>query len=108
MDRPEYVRIKPSDIPQEFVEKYNLTKLVQNRCIYFDILRGCYGLPQSGRLANDLICTQLEKAGYYKASTTPDIWRHKWRPIQFFSIEDDFGIKYVEKQHALHLIKILE
>ena len=39
---------------------------------------------------------------------TPGLWRHKWRSIQFLLILDNFGIKYVGKQHALHLLKILE
>ena len=108
MEQSEYVRIKLSDIPQEFIEEYNLTRSVQNGWIYFEILRGCYGLPQWGRLANDLLHTRLEKAGYYEAATTPGLWSHKWRPIQFVLIVDDLGIKYVGKHHALHLIKILE
>ena len=45
MDRPEYVRIKHLDIPQEFIEEYNLMQLFQNGWIYFEILRGSYGLP---------------------------------------------------------------
>ena len=40
MDCPEYVRIKLSDITQEFIEEYNLTPLVQKVWIYFDILHG--------------------------------------------------------------------
>ena len=55
MDRPDYVGIKLSYITQEFIEEYNLTQLAQNRWIYFEILRGFYGLPQSGRLVNDLL-----------------------------------------------------
>ena len=62
MERSEYVRIKLSDIPQEFIEEYDLTKTAQNGWIYFEILRGCYGLLQSGRLANNLLRTRLEKA----------------------------------------------
>ena len=108
MEQSEYVRIKLSDIPPEFIEEYNITQSVQNGWIYFGILRGCYGLPQSGRIANDLLRTCLEKAGYYEAATTPGVWIHKWRPIQFVLIVDDFGIEYVGKQHALHLPKILE
>ena len=102
------MRIKLSDITQEFIEEYNITQLVQNGWIYFEILRDCYGLPQSGRLANELLRTRPEKAGYYEAATTPGIWCHKWRPIQFVLIVDDFGIKYVGKQHTLHLLKIVE
>ena len=95
MEQSKYVRIKLSDIPQEFIEEYNLTQSVQNGWIYFEILRGCYGLPQSGRLANDLLRTSLDKARYYEAATTPGLWIHKCRPIQFFLIVDDFSIKYV-------------
>ena len=80
MERSEHVRIKLSDIPTECIEEYNLTQSVQNEWIYFEILRGYYGLPQSGILANDLLRTHIEKAGYYKVATTPDLWSHKWRP----------------------------
>ena len=73
MDRSKYVRIKLSDIPQELIEEYDLTQAVQNGWIYFDILRGCYGLPQSGGLVNDLLRTRLEKAGYCKSATTPGL-----------------------------------
>ena len=48
MERSEYVRIKLSDIPQEFIKEYDLIQVVQNGWIYFEILRGCYGLPQLG------------------------------------------------------------
>ena len=108
MDQPEYVRIKLSDISQKFIEEYNFTQLVQNGWIYFDILRGWYGLPQPGRISNDLLCKHLEKSGYFEAATTPGLWRHKWRLIQDVLIVDDFGIKYVRNLHALHLLKILE
>ena len=64
MERSEYVRIKLSYIPPEFIEEYNLTQSVQNRWVYFEILRGCYVLPQSGILANDLLRTRVEKAVY--------------------------------------------
>ena len=40
MEQSEYVRIKLSDIPQEFIEEYNLTQSVQNGCIYIEILQG--------------------------------------------------------------------
>ena len=59
MDRSDYVRIKLLDIPQELIEENNLSKAVQNGWIYFEILRGCYGLPQSIRLTNDLLRTRL-------------------------------------------------
>jgi len=108
MERSEYVRIKLSDIPQEVIDEYNLLPFVHNGWVYYEIVRGCYGLPQSGKLANDLLRKRLEKAGYYEGATTPGLWKHKWRPVQFVLIVDDFGIEYVGEQHARHLLNVLE
>ena len=73
MDRSEYARIKLSVIPQKIIDEYNLLDYEHNGWIYFDIARGCYGLPQSGRLANDLLCKRLNTEGYVEASTTPGL-----------------------------------
>ena len=108
MKQSEYVHIKQSDIPPGFIEEYNLPQSVQNGWIVFVNLRGFYGLPQSGRLANELLRKRLEKVGYYELATSLGIWSHKWRSIQFVLTVDDFGIGYVGKQHALHLLNILE
>ena len=108
MDRSEYVKIKIDDIPQEFIQEYDLLPMVHQGWVYFEIVRGCYGLPQSGCLANDLLRTRLKKAGYFETATTPELWKHSWRPIQFCLIVDDFGIKYVGERHAHHLQKILQ
>ena len=108
MERSEYVRIKLLDIPQKLIEEYDLTKAAQNGWIYFEILCICYGLPQSGRLANDLLHTRLKKAGYYEAATTPGLLRHKWRLVQFVLLVDNLGTEYVGKEHALHLLKTLK
>ena len=75
--------------------------------MYFEIQRGVYGLPQSGMLSNKILEQRLNKAGYYQFPTTPGLWRHKWRPILFCLIVNDFGIEYVDKRHADHLRDIL-
>jgi hypothetical protein len=46
----------------------------QNGWIYFKIHCECCGLPQAGILANNLLSRQLEKEGYYKATTTLGLW----------------------------------
>ena len=61
MDRSEYARIKIEDIPEDFIKEYNLLPMVHNGWIYFEIVRGCYGLPQSGMLSNNLLRTHLNK-----------------------------------------------
>ncbi len=74
---PEYVCIQITDIPKEFILEYGLAgKEDHNRWIYFEIQHGYYGLPQAGILANNLLCGHLEKKGYYKAATTPGLWKH--------------------------------
>ena len=75
----------------------------KNGWIYFEIRHGCYGLPQAGKLANNQLCERLEASGYYKAATTPGLWKHKWRPILFPLIVDDFGVEYVGMEHFNHL-----
>ena len=36
------------------------------------------------------------------------MWSHKTHPIQFTLVVDDFGVKYVGKEHAMHLKSVLE
>jgi len=108
LDRPEYVRIQISIIPQEFIDKYNLTEYVHDGWVYFEITNGVYGLKQTGKLANDLLTEWLAAHGYYQCPTTAGLWRHKWRPILFILIVDNFGIQYQGKRHADHLLTALQ
>ena len=59
LDRPEYMRIPIELIPQEFIDAKNLAdkiKMVNGvGYIYMKIIRGIYGLPQAGVLANKLL-----------------------------------------------------
>ena len=71
------------------------------------IWRAIYGLPQAGMLANKQLGEYLAPAGYYEDPHIPGLWRHVTRPIQFLLVVLDFGIKYVGKEHADHLISTL-
>ena len=82
MDRSGYVKIKINDILTEFIDECNLQAVTHNRLVYFEIVRGCYGLPNSGKLANDSLCTRLNKGGYSEAATTLELYKHTWLPIQ--------------------------
>ena len=64
LNRPEYVRIKFSDIPQDFVDEYNLLAFVRYGWVYFQINRGVYGLPQSSIISNNLLEKRLAEYGY--------------------------------------------
>ncbi len=77
MPNPEYVCIKIADIPNKFIKEYNLAGTNRNGWIYFEICQGCYGLPQAGILANDLLCSRLVAEGFYEAAFTSGLWHHK-------------------------------
>ena len=55
LDHPEYVCIKLSDIPQDFIHEYDRLDSVRDDWVYFEINRGVYRLPQLGILANKLL-----------------------------------------------------
>ena len=67
-----------------------------------------YSLPQSGLLASELLEKRLNKRGYQQSKLVPGFWKHKWQSIQFTLVVDDFGVKYMGKEHALHLKQTLE
>ena len=108
MDRFEYTKLKLSDPPEDFVTLYNLvSKVDKNGFVYLEIRRGMYGLPQAGILAQQILEKQLNSKGYSQDSLVPGLWTHSWRPITFTLCVNDFGVKYVGKQHTYHLIAIL-
>ena len=108
LDRYEYMQIKADLVPEEFKQLYNLHDKIHNGFIYMEICRGCFGLPQSGILANKLLKKRLAKHGYFESPHTSGLWKHVSRPVHFTLVVDDFGIKYVEEDHLNHLIKALE
>ena len=109
MKEYEYIKIHLSKIPDEIIEKYELkSKADEEGFVYIEIRRGMYGLKQSGRIANEQLQAKLAKHGYYPTTTTSGLWKHKNRPIQFALVVDDFGVKYVGKEHAQHLIQALK
>ena len=109
LKRPEFIRMKMSDIPEEIIAEYKLNDIVTaDGSIYIQANRGMYGLPQSGLLANELLEKRLNKRGYHQSKLVPGLWKHTWRPVQFTLVVDDFGVKYVGKEHAMHLKQTLE
>ena len=108
LDRFEYRHIPIKLIPKEFIEAYNLYPLVHRNHVYMQIERGMYGLPQAGILANKLLRKRLAPHGYYEAKHTPGLWKHTTHPVQFTLVVDGFGVKYVGKQYADHLLNALQ
>jgi hypothetical protein len=108
MDSFEYMRIPIKLIPQEIIVQYNLLQLVSDGHVYIEVQKGIYGLPQAGILANQCIAGRLAIHGYHQTKFTPGLRRHVTRPIQYTLVVNDFGVQYVGKEYAQHLIDALE
>lgn len=108
LKRPEYGRVKMSDIPDEIINEYKLHEKAVDGWVYFKVMRGMYGLPQAGSNSHDELEKRLNKEGYFKSHLVPALWKHKTRPTQFVLIVDDFGIKYFSKDDLDHLADTLK
>jgi hypothetical protein len=64
LHRPEFIRMKLSDIPDEIINEYKLrNKTTPSGSIYIVAYHGIYGLPQSGLIANKLLEKRLNEHG---------------------------------------------
>ena len=109
MERPEYMRLKVADMPDNIIEQYNLKALeTKDGYVLVRIERGMYGLPQAGIIAQELLEKRLNAKGYRQSEITPGFWTHDWRPISFSLVVDDFCVKYVGEEHANHLLEAIK
>ena len=72
--------------------------------IYCKIQKGMYGLSQAGIITQQLLEECLQKHGYPQSQTTPGLWKHDTRHISFSLVNNNFGVKYVGKENAQHLL----
>ena len=108
LDRYEYMKMPIGLFPSWIIEQYNLMEHVLNGFVYLEMRRAVWGLPQAGILANKLLRKRLLPHGYYECNNTPGLWKHSTRPISFTLVVDDFGVKYVGREHAEHLIACIK
>ena len=97
------------DIPKDIIEKYGINgKFTADGSIYIEANKGMYGLLQAGLLSNELLERRLNKHGYLQSKLVPRLWKHAWWPVKFTIVVDSFGVKYVGKEHVLHLKRVIE
>ena len=109
MSRYEYMKLPINLFPPEIIEQYNLLPLVHDdNHVYMEILKGMYGLPQAGKLANDQLKTHLQKFGYIHSDKTNGLWNHQTLDTVFTLVVKNFDIKYTSKEDANHLISALK
>jgi hypothetical protein len=100
--------INLSSLPQEAIDKYHLIKLSHDGKVYIEIQKGMYRLPQANILANELLQRNLAKDGYRPTQHTHGLWTHDTCLILFSLVVDDFGVKYVGREHAKHLMACIK
>jgi Reverse transcriptase (RNA-dependent DNA polymerase) len=108
LDRPEYLRIPVTLIPEEIMKEYKLEEKIKNGNVLARIDKGMYGLPQAGILANKLLKKRLEPHGYKECTHTPGFWKHATRKLMFALVVDDFGIQFTHIKDAQHLLAALK
>ena len=108
MNLYEYMKMTISIFPQHVIEEYNLLENVYKVCVWIEIRRSIYGLPQSEKLANEYLQKKLAPHGYYEVKHTPGLWKHISRTIQFTLVVYYFGVKYTRRKDTEHLLGILE
>ncbi|KAL7474338.1 hypothetical protein ACHAW6_000313 [Cyclotella cf. meneghiniana] len=78
LPRPKYIRVKLLDLPEEIIKEYILRdKANKKGYIFLKVVKGMYGLPQAGLLANELLEKLLNKHGYFQSKLIPSLWKHK-------------------------------
>jgi hypothetical protein len=104
LDRYKYMKNPLALFPALTIQQYNLHTHALNGFVYIEMQRAVWGLPQAGILANKLLRKWLLPHGYYECANTPGLWKHITHPISFTLGVDNFGVKYVRKEHTDHLI----
>jgi len=102
MERPEYMRLKLGDIPEEIVQYKSRDIAAPDGYVYMEIT------TQAEIIAQDLLKDCLGKHGYYQSKIIPGLQMHTTRPILFSLIVDDFAVKYTRKEDAEHLLNALK
>ena len=98
LKRPEYVKIKLRDIPEEIILEYKLRDpATPDGNVYIEATKGMYGLPHTGLLANEQLERRLNKHGYRQSKLMPGLWKHETKPIHFTLVVDYFGVKYTRQ-----------
>ncbi len=109
MARYEYLRLRIADMPDDVIEQYNLRDNTTPTAISIaKYKRGCMACHRPVSLPNNIVKERLQKHSYHQSQTTPGLWKHDPRSIRFSLVDNDFGVKYVGKENAQHLLDTVQ
>ena len=97
------MRIHLKLIPQEIIDAYNLTELVNyQEWIYMRIEKGKYGLKQAGIIANQDLVKHMVTFGYHPVQHTPGLWVHDRKKTIFSLVVDNLCVQYCSTEDSDH------
>ena len=67
-----------------------------------------YSLPQASRITYEKLTKILKTGGYIRTGLTPGLLKHVTRPIQSSLTVNEFGVKYIGREYAIHIINHLQ
>ena len=74
LKKKRYGKIREKYILEETIKKHQLEQYIEDYgWFHFEIGKGMYGIPESGRLANDLLRARLKNMATSKQHTHQDI-----------------------------------
>ena len=102
------MRIPLKIIPQETIDSYNLTALVDKHgWIYILIKKGMYGFKQAGIITNQELVKHMDPFGCHPVQHTPGLWVREIRKTIFSLVVKNFCIQYGSTEAVDHLFKAL-
>jgi hypothetical protein len=100
MTKYEYMCIPLQMLPPPIVERYNLTPLIHNKCVYVKIRKGMYGLPHGGKLANNQLIAALALFRYSPVPFPTSLCKHNSCYITFSVVMNNFSVIHSNKEGA--------
>ena len=105
--RPEYVRIATKNLSATIMEEFGLDAYCVDEHVYFEVVKGMYGLPQAGLLAQERLVSHLAASDYIQSSVIPCLFRHPTNGVTFVLVVDDFGVKFTNPEGRDHFLDTL-
>lgn len=109
LGQPEFMKIPFKCIPEATREQYGLHAMYGSTdgCALVRVKAALFGLPQSGKLAQDELIPRLVAAGYHPLPNTPMCFANESKSVIFALVVDDFGISATSPEAKDHLLQTL-
>jgi hypothetical protein len=107
MDREEYMWLDRSQITDSILQTHSDSIHFINNRAMVKIVKGIYGLPHAGKIAQARLIALLNEHGFHQSANTACLFTHSTRNIAFTLVVDDFGVKFKHNSDSEYLLSTL-